>query len=126
MFCHILILIKIKIKLKQKNPILNRIICLLLAVKFNVFICSYYINLKNCFSYVVCYALETVRLFVKLYPWYYMPTSIHKLSIHGSEIIVSALLPIEQLSDEAQESSNKLIKKVLRLMPFSDPSISNL
>lgn len=90
------------------------------------------------------YAIETARLFVKLYPWYYMPTSIHKLLIHGPEIIASALLPIGQLSEDAQESSNKLIRKYrrdfsrkssrtktmtdvfLRLMASSDPFISSL
>ncbi|KAK4873711.1 hypothetical protein RN001_013071 [Aquatica leii] len=73
-----------------------------------------------------------------------MPTTIHKLLVHGPEIIASALLPIGQLSEEAQESSNKLIKKFrrdnsrknsrtncmkdvfLRLMACSDPLISNL
>lgn len=57
------------------------------------------------------YSLETARKFVDLYPWYYMPTSIHKLLIHGPEIIAYALLPIGQLSEEAQEARNKDIKR---------------
>ncbi|EFN61162.1 hypothetical protein EAG_09608, partial [Camponotus floridanus] len=32
------------------------------------------------------YALETAWEFIELYPWYYMPTSVHKLLIHGPEI----------------------------------------
>jgi len=43
-----------------------------------------------------------------------MPTTIHKLLIHGPLIIASALLPIGQMSEEAQEASNKLIKKYRR------------
>ena len=57
------------------------------------------------------YAKETAKLFVSLYAWYYMPASVHKLLIHGSAIVSVALLPIGQLSEEAQEARNKEIKK---------------
>lgn len=52
----------------------------------------------------------TARLFVKLYPWYYMPPTLHKFFIHGPEIVSHALLPIGQLSEEAQEARNKDFK----------------
>lgn len=57
------------------------------------------------------YTLVTVRTFVELYPWFYMPTSVHKLLLHGTEIIAHALLPIGQMSEDAQESCNKYIKR---------------
>lgn len=90
------------------------------------------------------YALETARKYVELYPWYYMPTSVHKLLIHGPEIIASALLPIGQLSEDAQEARNKDVKRFRedfsrkcsrentmqdvfnRLMVTSDPYISSI
>ncbi|XP_071571307.1 uncharacterized protein [Temnothorax nylanderi] len=90
------------------------------------------------------YIIQTAQKFVDLYPWFYMPTSIHKLLIHGSEIIQSALLPIGQMSEDAQESCNKYIKRYcedfarkcsrtktmedlfLRLLASSDPYISSL
>lgn len=90
------------------------------------------------------YAWETAELYVELYPWYPMPTSVHKLLIHGPEIIASALLPIGQMSEEAQESCNKFIRKfrqdfsrknsrkltmedvLLRLLLHSDPYISSV
>lgn len=50
------------------------------------------------------YALETARKFVDLYSWHYMSTLVHKLLIYGPEIIASALLPIGQLSEDAQET----------------------
>jgi hypothetical protein len=56
------------------------------------------------------YALETAQLYVQLYPWYYMPASMHKILIHGTEIIEHALLPKVQLSEEAQETRNKDLK----------------
>ena len=37
--------------------------------------------------------------------------SVHRLLIHGPDIISSAILPIGQLSEDAQESTNKLIKR---------------
>lgn len=39
-----------------------------------------------------------------------MPPSVHKILIHGPEIVVNALLPIGQLSEEAQEARNKDFK----------------
>ena len=90
------------------------------------------------------YGLSTARRFVELYPWYYMPTSMHKILIHGSQIIESSLLPIRQMSEEAQKSCNKFIKKfrrdfsrkcsrtktmedvICRLLVTSDPLISRL
>jgi hypothetical protein len=56
------------------------------------------------------YALQTAQLYVQLYPWYYMPASMHKILIHGAEIIIHALLPMGQLSEEAQETRNKDLK----------------
>lgn len=40
------------------------------------------------------YALDTANLFVDLYPWYYMPASVHKILIHGADVIRFAILPI--------------------------------
>lgn len=53
------------------------------------------------------YAEETAQLYVKLYPWHPMTPTLHKVLIHGSEIIKNALLPIGQLSEEAAEARNK-------------------
>jgi len=90
------------------------------------------------------YTLATARKFVELYPWFYMPTSVHKLLLHGTEIIDHALLLIGQMSEDAQESCHKYIKRYredftqkcsrtktmedlfLRLLMASDPFISSL
>jgi len=39
------------------------------------------------------YGVETAKLFVSLYPWYNMPASVHKILLHGAEVIEHALLP---------------------------------
>lgn len=57
------------------------------------------------------YCLETARKYVEVYPWYKMPTTVHKILLHSSDIISTAILPIGQLGEEAQESRNKDIKK---------------
>lgn len=90
------------------------------------------------------YAIQTARKVVELYPWYHMPTSVHKLLIHGALIITDALLPIGQLSEDAQEARNKDIKRFRqdfsrkcsrvktmedvfnRLLVTSDPYISSI
>ncbi|EFN86089.1 hypothetical protein EAI_00120, partial [Harpegnathos saltator] len=33
------------------------------------------------------YALETARLYVSMYSWYPMPTAVHKILIHGADVI---------------------------------------
>lgn len=90
------------------------------------------------------YARKTAEHFISLYPWYYMPASVHKVLIHGSTIISSAILPIGQMSEEAQEARNKHFKEyreshsrkisreatnvdvMHRLLETSDPVISSL
>lgn len=57
------------------------------------------------------YALKTIVIYLKLYPWYNMPTTIHRVLIHGDIIIQNAIAPIGLLSEEAQESKNKDIKR---------------
>ena len=39
-----------------------------------------------------------------------MPPTVHKVLLHGADIISQALLPIGQLSEEAQEARNKDFK----------------
>lgn len=57
------------------------------------------------------YCEETARLCIKKYDWYYMPASVHKVLIHGSAVINYCLVPIGQLSEEAQEAKNKEWKR---------------
>ena len=45
-------------------------------------------------------------MLVHQYPWFYMPVSIHKLSVHGATVIETLLLPIGMHS-EVQESRKK-------------------
>lgn len=50
---------------------------------------------------------DTKKLYLSLYSWYYMPVTVHKILVHSVDIVKSALLPIGQLSEEAQEARNK-------------------
>lgn len=40
-----------------------------------------------------------------------MPPTVHKVLVHGADIVKHALVPIGQLSEEAQEARNKEFKK---------------
>lgn len=111
-----------------------------LYVILQVISCGHEINCERFEQY----AIETARKTVALYPWYSMPTSVHKLLIHGPVIITHALLPIGQLSEDAQEARNKDIKRYRedfarkssrvktmedvfhRLLVTSDPYISSV
>lgn len=56
------------------------------------------------------FCLETAKLFIDLYPWYNMPASLHRLLIHGPEIIASFDLPIGFYSEEGAEARNKYFR----------------
>lgn len=90
------------------------------------------------------YAMDTAKLYIRLYDWYYMSPTVHKYLMHGGEIIKNAIVPIGQLSEEAQEARNKEFRQyrenhsrknsrlntnedlVNNLLISSDPYISNL
>jgi hypothetical protein len=56
------------------------------------------------------YAFSTAEVYLALYPWYYMPASVHKMLLHGASVIREALIPIGDLSEEAQEA--KIIPQI--------------
>lgn len=53
------------------------------------------------------FAKKVAELLIQKYPWYYMSISVHKILIHGSEIIKHCLVPIGQLSEEVIEARHK-------------------
>ena len=53
---------------------------------------------------------ETRRIYVTNYLWYNMSVTMHKLLIHGIDIISNMLVPIGQLSEEALEARHKEIR----------------
>ena len=70
-------------------------------------VCSgYHINIEKFQDY----CNTTLTLMIELYGWYVIPPSVHKLLVHGSQIADRLELPIEQYSEEAQESQNKMIR----------------
>ncbi|CAH1102155.1 unnamed protein product [Psylliodes chrysocephalus] len=52
------------------------------------------------------YAFNAARLYVQLYSWHPITPTMHKILVHGTVIIKTELLPIEQLSEEAAEAHN--------------------
>ena len=53
------------------------------------------------------YCIDTAQTCIQLYSWYNMPASVHKILIHGADIIESLPLPIGQLSEDVLEASQK-------------------
>lgn len=53
------------------------------------------------------YCLDTAKLFVSKYNWYKMPVSVHKILLHGADIIESFPIPIGQLSEDVLEARQK-------------------
>lgn len=53
------------------------------------------------------YCIETATLYVKLYDWFPMSPTVHKVLIHSAAIDERMILPIGQLSEDVQESRQK-------------------
>eukprot|EP00734_Pompholyxophrys_sp_LG126_P000433 Pompholyxophrys_sp_v1_NODE_181_length_1326_cov_4.434304.p1 type:complete len:168 gc:universal NODE_181_length_1326_cov_4.434304:766-1269(+) len=88
------------------------------------------------------FSFDTATLFVSLYPWFKILSSVHKLWMHGHHIQKEVKLPVGILSEERAESCNKLYRKCredharkdsrehammdmfLRRMVDSDPKVS--
>ena len=56
------------------------------------------------------YAEEAEKLLTENYPWRKLTATVHKVLRHGKNIILHHLLPIGELSEEAQETKNKQYK----------------
>lgn len=87
---------------------------------------------------------ETADLYVSLYDWYHMPVTIHKILMHGPEIIKSFILPVGLYAEDAQETRTKDLRRfrlnhtrkigriesntdlLIRLILSSDPYIKYL
>lgn len=78
------------------------------AVILRTMSCGFAINVEA----FRAYTMDTARLYIKLYSWYYMPASVHKILLHGADIIQYAALPIGILSEEALESRNKDFRNI--------------
>jgi len=76
--------------------------------------CSYFEALSTGFQTNMTafpeYSLETATPYIQEHSWFYMPVSVHKILIYGSEIISTAILPTGLLSEKVQESRNKDLK----------------
>lgn len=81
----------------------NEILIRRFSIILHTMACGKPINAEKFGKY--CY--ETAEFYVDKYNWYYMPASVHKILIHGENIIKFAVSPIGQLSEDAQEARNK-------------------
>lgn len=55
----------------------------------------------------LCISTAKLMSYVLHYNWYSMPSTVHKILIHGGEIIKNSVLPVWMLGEEASKSRNK-------------------
>lgn len=58
------------------------------------------------------YCKQTRDIYLNLYHWYNMPVTVHKILVHGADIMRHSIIPLGQMSEEASEAKNKEIRKV--------------
>ena len=69
------------------------------------------------------YCRTTLDLYLQNYHWYPLPVSVHKVLFHGKDIIAASIIPIGQLSEEAQEARNKDSRKYRELFTRKDSRV---
>lgn len=47
---------------------------------------------------------STANIFINAYPWFNMPVSVHKILIHGADVIRNTILSIGMMGEEASET----------------------
>jgi len=52
----------------------------------------------------------TAQIYIDQYSWFPMPSTLHKIPIHGAEIISTSVLPVGMLGEEGSEARNKHYK----------------
>lgn len=57
------------------------------------------------------YTIDTYKMCIDLYEWYPIPPSVHKILIHGADIMETFQLPLGWYSEEALECNNKYFRK---------------
>lgn len=110
--------------------------------KIILFALSYHLPLDPIRFDDLC--ISTSELYVTSYAWYPMPSTLHKILIHGAQIISTSILPVGILGEEASEARNKNYKRYrechsnkhsdlanmedifYRVMDTSDPIVSNI
>lgn len=70
--------------------------------------CGHYIHEEK----FRAYCLATAEMAINQYGWYKMSASVHKLLIHGADIIKSLKLPVGQLSEDVIEAGHKSYKNL--------------
>ncbi len=56
---------------------------------------------------------ETLDLYMQEVGWFNIPPTLHKILVHGKEIIKACPVPIGWTSEESSEANNKFIRKYL-------------
>ncbi|XP_044573606.1 uncharacterized protein LOC123257740 [Drosophila ananassae] len=69
---------------------------------------------------------KTIRLYTLHYPWYPMSPTLHKILIHGSQIIAASVVPVGCLGENASEARNKLYKRDRQMHARRNSRINNL
>ena len=50
------------------------------------------------------YCFDTAKHYKSKYPWYPMPATVHKVLIHGRQIVENTVLPIGYFGEEGSEA----------------------
>jgi len=97
--------------------ILNNFYYILIAVS-----CEFSISPKKYRKF----CKDTFNLYMKTYPWYPMSPTVHKILVHGADIINLCIVPVGCLGENASEARNKHYKMDRRSHARKNSRLSNM
>ena len=59
------------------------------------------------------FCLETLDLYMSEVGWFNIPPTLHKILVHGKDIVKACPVPIGWTSEESSEANNKFVRKYL-------------
>ena len=68
-----------------------------------------------------CTRMQTVEVYVALFSWFYMLSSVHKILIHGDDIINHVSLAIGMISEAPQKLRNKNLRNFIEQNTRTNP-----
>lgn len=69
---------------------------------------------------------DTFSLYMAKYPWFPMSPTVHKILVHGFQIMESSVMPVGCLGENASEARNKCYKRDRRSHARQNTRVNNL
>ena len=93
--------------------------------KFKIILISFTCQQELDLERFKTFYFDTANLYMTKYPWFPIPATIHKVSIHAKQILENSVLPAGYFGEEASEARNKFYKRDREFFARKNSRINN-